>query len=898
MNALRRRAWQALLLSLPTAIRGAFINFDNCLPDSITQSDPLQLQFTPLFLDAKFNRSADANYPLNVTIYGNVSGQQFAGTYPPPDSPQWQDGNETFGKIADVGTANKYTTLLSNFKVVTYDAWDAPGTEFCSTLVNGSCPLGPYFYANASNPYDLPAFSIQHDFGSPYSFTSLIGTIRILSGDTGATDIACISSSITPYLGDGIVNLITYLPAAVLILEAVKVLLAGIFSPWGSTDIFRFTSNYGRDPDLLRLVTPGFGDCLQYIQFATLSGALSLQYPGFYQPAVSQTAWSILEFNNSFVSHGNGTQSLVDGIYKYNGTYGMTAMSQLVGMSSIIDVWACMAVWLLVIAGIVVILCQLGFLGRWVYRTLTDTTEEDLRSKNLPFTMGNIIRLMFNYFILPIVSLSLFQLVISLDSPASVVACAVVLFVLVLLAGVWILRVIFTTKPRTILFDDMPIVLLYGPLYNTYSDSAAPFALVPVFITFMRGVAFGAMQPSGIAQVIVLAICEVILILTLNGFRPFQNQTSMNAYHTAFSIARLITVLLSIAFVETLGVNDSVKGWIGYAILIIHALVLVFGFFLNALQTIVEVMARAAGVGADPQTGAVRGSILTWRMLRKRPDRPNTGDRGSMTSDAAILQDHDARSNHARSRSMSASSQQLLNRATAPSINRMSGLENFSNGGDYVSSLDADIENAQSGFAYSNGQATSNKPVIAGNMDTADSFYRPPRQRRATNDLLTPGTKTRQSTVTSDFLYQEGLDDHKTHVRQTSDGGMYPDRDSPAPAYFRDRSNSNDNVTRPDYTTREVDLYYRGEQPRGLALSGQPTRKLKTGPADPEGPAASAQSWFQRLAAGFKGKQKEPSKGFEVVRSSRMPKDMMEPASAEDVEMQTSPSMNDEPYPR
>ncbi|KAK5123031.1 hypothetical protein LTR85_003597 [Meristemomyces frigidus] len=909
MSALLRGACQALLLLLglaflaPATVNGAFINFDNCLDTGIVNSNPLQLQWIPLFFDAKFNKSAPG-YPLNITIYGNVSGQQVEGTYPAADSPSWQNPNDTFGKITNVGSADKYSTLLADFKVLTYTAYDAEAQEFCSTLINGTCPLGPYFDANSSDPYTLPSFSVAHDFGGDYAFSTLAGTVRIISGDSGAPNLACVSANITPDLGPSISGLLTWLPAAILILKGIATLSAAIWSPWGSSDIFRWSSNYGRDEDQLRLVTPGFGDCLQYIQFITLTGALSLQYPGFYQPAVSQASWSLLLFNESYVSHGNGTQSLMDGVYVYNGTYGMTAMSQLIGMSSVEDVWACMAIWLLVIAAVIVVLCELGFLARWIYRRITDTTDEDLRSKNLPFTLGNMIRLMFNYFILPIVALSLFQLVISPNAPTSVVVMSVILVVTMIVSAGWILRVIFTTKPRTILFDDMPTVLLYGPLYNTYSDSAAPFALVPVFITFVRGVALGAIQPSGIAQIIVLAICEVILILTLNGFRPFQNQTSMNAYHTFFAIARLITVLLSIAFVPTLGVSEAPKGWIGYAILLVHACVLVFGFFLNAAQTLIEVIARSMGVAGDAQTGAIRGSILNLRMLKKRRDRPNPGHRGSMTSDAAILQDTDARSAYAggRSRSMSASSQQLLNRVGPPSVHRLSGFENFSSDGNFVSSPGAETDNPQAGFTYLPGtNGAGGKPELAIKTDPerAETFYRPPRVRRTTNPLepITPGTKTRKSGASGDFPYADSPEPPVAHARQSSyEEGILPGRDSPAPAYFRDRADSNENLPRTDYAVREVDQYYRGP-----ALSDLPTRKLKTGPADPEGPAANAQSWFQRKAFGVKGKkQKEPSKGFEVVRSSRMPPTGFQGQQEADVndalEMQTSPTMHQEPY--
>lgn len=386
-----------------------------------------------------------------------------------------------------------------------------------------------------------------------------------------------------------------------------------MYSPWGSADVFRWTSNYGRDADLLRLITPGFGDCLYYIQFVVLAGALSLNYPGYFQPAVSQASWSVLMFNESFVSHGNGTQSLVDGMYVVNGTYGLDRLSQLVGMTGVQDIWPGMVIWLLVILAAVFVCIQVSFAFRWAWRHLSNTQEEDLRAKNMPFTLGNGVRIIFNFFLLPVIALSMFQLVVAPQSPAYTVALAAVLLLgLVGFAG-WLLWLIASTRPRSFLFDDLQTVLLYGPLYNTYSDNAATFALIPVLLTFVRGIAIGALQPSGIAQLILLAICEVIFILTLNAFRPFHSPTSMNAYHTFFAVVRLVTILLSVAFVPSLGVTEAPRGWIGYVILLMHAIVLVFGFFLNAVQTVIEVAARLAGAGGEEGVGggtARRGGLV------------------------------------------------------------------------------------------------------------------------------------------------------------------------------------------------------------------------------------------------------------------------------------------------
>jgi hypothetical protein len=59
-------------------------------------------------------------------------------------------------------------------------------------------------------------------------------------------------------------------------------------------------------------------------------------------------------------------------------------------------------------------------------------------------------------------------------------------------------------------------------------------------------------------------------------------------------------------------VTEAPKGWIGYVILLMHGIVLVFGFFLNAIQTIIEVAARLAGAGGESGVGggAARGGLV------------------------------------------------------------------------------------------------------------------------------------------------------------------------------------------------------------------------------------------------------------------------------------------------
>ncbi|ROT36990.1 integral membrane protein [Sodiomyces alkalinus F11] len=840
------------------------IPFDNCLPDSYRLNEPLPLQWEPLYADAHFDTET-GNHNLQVIFWGNVSGSHFDVTLPPPGDPHWNDPEEHDGKIVRIPQVQdpSVTTLVTNVNVLTYRDY-RDHADFCrNKLVNASCPVAPVFDPNVPF-HELPSFNMSHDFLSSYAFTSFSVTFLVIFGDSRATNIGCASSTVTPDLGD-LAGLVRWLPLVILGLVGFATVFAGIYSPWGTTDIFRWTSNFGRDEDLLRLVTPGFGDCLQYIQFVALTGALTLHYPGFYQPIVSQVGWSALMFNESIVSHTPGWQAVQDGIYVTDGIYGLQRYAQLVGMADVGDIWAGMMVWLLVIIGAVLVLTQLGFLLRWLYRQISSTAEEDLRAKNMPFSVGNIVRIVFNYLLLPIVALSTFQFVVAGDSPAFAVGLAAVTLAIFIGFAGWLLYLIIRTRPRAVIFDDLPTVLLYGPLYNTYSDEAAAFALVPLLLTFVRGIAIGAVQPVGIAQIVLLAICEIIHVLALHAIRPFHSPTSMNAYHTLFCAVRFITVMLMVAFIPDLGVTEGTKGWVGYTILVIHAGVLVLGFFLNALQRIVEVAARLLGAGGED--GLARGGlarIFGMRQLQRRMSRRNGPSRQSQLSSTAMLGADDAsKSGYAmpggRVRSESAGSGFLLkhhqrNSSALDSIDAGSAMpRGLDSGSMFTPTTPAQASTFS--FLPSPGGATRPQPAVI-TMETADPYYRPPRRR---GDTLTGSLMSDRRPVSTSDSRRYSQPGPVRADSPDAEGPQIERGSTPAPIPIH-------LVPRADYSTREVDFYY---GVRGPALNSEgPGRKLGTGPADPTGPMASAAGWFRNM---FIGKSKEKGKGFEVVRSARMP---------------------------
>ncbi|CAK7265658.1 hypothetical protein SEPCBS119000_001625 [Sporothrix epigloea] len=909
----------------------ASVSFQNCLPDDYLDNiDPVLLQWIPLHVDATFSDVGGGNRKLLVTMYGNVTGSRTLTPLPPWNSPLWNDTSDTDGKILrepdSTSSAPKLTTLHNKIEVLTYEPWNNDA-DFCAdSLNNATCPLSPVFNTSAVSYYDLPSVNMSNIFTTSYAFTSFSATFIIRYGDSASTTIGCVSATITPTLGN-LAWVVKILPLLVLLAVGFATIFAGMYSPWGTTDIFHWTSNYGRDPDLLRLVTPGFGDCLQYLQFAVLTGGLTLSYPGFYQPIVSQASWSVLMFNQTFVSKQARIPDVVDGIYVTNGSYGLQNLGQLAGMGNIEDIWAGMMVWLMAIIAGVLILLQLGLGMLRIYRSVRKIPKEDLRSKNAPFMIGNIIRIVFNYFLLPLVALSTFQFVAAGKTPNYTVALAAMTLVAILGFAAWLLHLIVSTKPRAVLFDDLPTLLLYGPLYNTYSDEAVAYAMSPFILNLIRGIAIGAVQPAGIAQIILLAICEVVQVVTLQGIVPFHRQSSMNAYHTLFAAFRFITVMLMITFIPALGVTEGPKGWIGYVILVLHAGILVFGFFLNAIQTLLEVVVRMTSVGGDDVKRQARGGlskIFGMRQLSRRMPRRIAGatSRQSQLSSADMLDSEEASKAGyimpgGRLRSEPADGIGVLI-GGKPGQRSSSAFDNFSVEGGM----------AQAGRIY-DGAAGSYSPTTAGEIssysylpsptinsshlpsapgglfaatstapiEASDPYYRQPRRaRRSTvnqDNAPSPADRTRAPWASGDWGQSHntstaarsraattaantgsGFNAHAADAAAATAGGgaLAVSGDSgdidgqvsrgvtPAP-YGQPVFSS-----RTDYSTREVDFYY---GVRGQRLnSDAPGRRLGTGPADPTGPIASATGWFKSFIG---GKTKEQGKGFEVVRSSRMP---------------------------
>ena len=105
------------------------------------------LQWTPFGVWADFNLTG--NYNLNLTFFGNVSGQRTTDQLPPPDSPQWGKGNHSAanGEIIDeYPKSSRLTTLWATINGLGYTPYSSGGLQFCNYTTNNThCPIAPVF---------------------------------------------------------------------------------------------------------------------------------------------------------------------------------------------------------------------------------------------------------------------------------------------------------------------------------------------------------------------------------------------------------------------------------------------------------------------------------------------------------------------------------------------------------------------------------------------------------------------------------------------------------------------------------------------------------------------------------------------------------------------------------
>lgn len=436
-------------------------------------------------------------------------------------------------------------------------------------LETGSTECHTWNAPEAHHPSYL-AYPMTFDLGSLPPLSTFDIRLRLETPD--GWDLGCLQAVITPALSTATSATLRWIPA----IFFVFILLVGILRGfneriYGLGDASRTSSD---------LNLPGVGDFLNYLQFMFLSGSLSLQYPGFFQPVVSKLHLFSL-FTRGPITHEHMYRSVEDGIYAINGTYGGTTglehMHQIVGAPQTMTTWYNFVIAFLMITAAAALFVEFVTACRKIFQRKYRPVDYEPTSSRLSSRVIAVLRLILSYFTLPLSALSFYQLSAAAWLPIYHTVSASLLIIASILAFIWLFRRL-PAQSAARLIHGVPKwyqkEMAQSTPYGNY-EADKFFATTVVVLTFVRGAVIGGLQLYGPVQLAILGASELGLLLAIRWLRAY----SICTIGTTAPICRLLVLLLMVSFAHGLA-RGPVKSGFGYIILAIHASMLVFGFFL------------------------------------------------------------------------------------------------------------------------------------------------------------------------------------------------------------------------------------------------------------------------------------------------------------------------------
>lgn len=413
-------------------------------------------------------------------------------------------------------------------------------------------------------------------------------TLRLY--DTDSEERGCLRSHITPALPPRWSSMLRYFPLGiflfVLVVGAIRSLV-NLPPPEDDDSVPRLGGSDGDEdedtPDP-QPVLPNVGDCIQYLQHIFLSASLSLFYPGFLIPVAGRLSWSSL-FSGGILTYGHADYaSISGGIYERNGTYGGTfgleTMAQIVGAP------ATMGTWLNMVFLFTIVLIISAFLieAFWFFQRIRRPASAISWTARIQQTGRQVLQVALSYFIVPLISLSVYQLIHASWLPLYHTVLAALLIFVTIASLTWLFRSLPTRSLGVLLFNRDK---QYSRMTNGGHQADVLFVHMLFILNFIRGVAIGGLQFSGLAQLVALAACEVIMIICIAALQVYPTFS----LGTITAVARLFVLLAMVAFIPGVA-SDRTRHVVGYIILLLHASILVLGFLLQGVWDLVQLIKR------------------------------------------------------------------------------------------------------------------------------------------------------------------------------------------------------------------------------------------------------------------------------------------------------------------
>ncbi|KAF4442821.1 1-phosphatidylinositol-4,5-bisphosphate phosphodiesterase 1 [Fusarium austroafricanum] len=441
------------------------------------------------------------------------------------------------------------THITPRFTVIDYGRDEH---EYSGQIVNTSCYTSQWFGSKA-----------QFTVVSSFNRSALLDTFRTtleMTSPNNKTLSSCIRAVLTPAVPQPIRLLSLWLPITTFS-------LACLTACWPAQQTS--ASLASKKDRVARAI-----DLLAYIQFIFFSGALSLRYPGFFQPLVGLCSWSTLMLPAGIVEASSpyADAGVKDGIYEHNGTItgapGLELLTQMTGSPVKPQSWLNT----FVLSAIVFIFL---YLFTYLSRNLNSAGGQRISQlsnfvSQLKEQYWAVVRLFLSCFMLPLSAWATYQFLDGHLLGYRNSAMAIMIMIL-LLAGLW-----WSWSQDA----ELGSLIIQGPgRFGSHQGTVERYyALILFSLMILRGSVIGGLQTYPLAQISILLGCELVHMILNAYWAGFSCFISLAG---VLSVSRLGLFCLNIGFIPEVA-SHSGRMLVAYIILCGHMTVLISIFLIPA----------------------------------------------------------------------------------------------------------------------------------------------------------------------------------------------------------------------------------------------------------------------------------------------------------------------------
>ncbi|CAG8900264.1 unnamed protein product [Penicillium egyptiacum] len=477
---------------------------------------------------------------------------------------------------------------------------------------NSECPLPITETLTPPEGTLFSKYEILYSFGNAHRLQTVFAEISFRTQDGAHLD--CAAAKITPEIGRAASVIFTYLPAVVMALVGAASWKTHANDALRWISLFESRAAWSILGPMWEIISDLAG-YLQYLQFIFLAGSLTLKYPGFYQPIVSQAAWSSLLYWMGPIDHGFTYPGVEDGMYVTNGSYGLEYMSQTLGFPQMpditIDSFINLSILLFAVVVISLILCL-----------IMSRLSGGFHLSSVTWNVGCIIiGMALSFSSLPLLSYLSYELVLIGYLPNYRIILVGLSIAILVYSNFLLTRHVQRQKELNDSSSPDDFSQGGGSAGSPIKPGQYLSQYLPAAIPLLQGIVIGGLQDWGLVQVLLLMGTEIILLLHMATSLRGRLFVSISAWCT---IVRLLTICLSITF--ACSSNETTKQWVGYIMLCLHGIMIIFGFLISALWQLTQDLPGNVGTVLKPLSNQ-RNKSNTARCSSSGHFMPDPEDR-------------------------------------------------------------------------------------------------------------------------------------------------------------------------------------------------------------------------------------------------------------------------------